>query len=80
MSVPRVKYSGGKTVRHLDLWAGTALGVPSQKDNYNNVEVLQWEACGLNQARKAELCKTLEDEAIGVFCILEANVTEATVK
>lgn len=40
MSVPRVKYAEGKTVCRLDLWVGTALGVPRHKDNYNNVNVL----------------------------------------
>jgi ribonuclease HI len=80
MSLPRVKYSGGKTVPHSDLRAGTTLGAPRQEDNYNNMKVLQWNAGGLKGHKKSELRKTLEDEEIDVFCILEANVTEENIK
>jgi hypothetical protein len=37
-------------------------------------------AGGLNQAKKAELHKTLEDKEIDAFCIFEANVMEETIK
>lgn len=76
MCLPRIKYSGGKIVPHLDLWMGTTLGV-SRQDNHNNVKVLQWNAGGLNHARKAELHKTLENKESDFFV---ASMTEETLK
>jgi uncharacterized radical SAM superfamily Fe-S cluster-containing enzyme len=43
-------------------------------------KVLQWNTGGLNQAKKTELHRTLEDKEIDVFYILEANMTEETIK
>jgi exonuclease III len=62
----------------LDLWAGTTLGGPGQRNN--QLKILQWNAGGLNQAKKTELHRTLEDKEIGAFCIFKANVTEETIK
>jgi hypothetical protein len=39
MSLLRVTYSGSPIVTGLDLWIRTILGVPSQKDNHNNVAI-----------------------------------------
>jgi hypothetical protein len=78
MDLPRVKYSRGKIVPHLDLWAGTTLGGPGQRDN--KLKILQWNAGGLNQAKQTELHRTLEDKEIDIFCIFEANMTEETIK
>jgi hypothetical protein len=78
MDLPRVKYSGGKIVPHSDLRAGTTLGGPGWRDN--QLKVLQWNAGDLNQAKKTELHRTLEDKEIDAFCIFEANVTEETIK
>jgi hypothetical protein len=33
MDLPRVKYSRGKIIPHLDLHVGTTLGRPGQRDN-----------------------------------------------
>jgi hypothetical protein len=78
MDLPRAKYSRGKIVPHLDLQAGTTLGGLEWRDN--QLKVLQWNAGGLNQAKKKELHKTLEDKEIDDFCIFEANMTEETIK
>jgi hypothetical protein len=78
MDLPRVKYFGGKIVPHSDLWVGTTLGGPGQRDN--QLKILQWNAGGLNQAKKTELHRTLEDKEIDIFCIFEANVMEETIK
>jgi hypothetical protein len=78
MDLPRVKYSGGKIVPHSDLWAETTLGGPGRKDN--QLKILQCNAGDLNQAKKTELHRTLEDKEIVAFCIFEANVTEETIK
>jgi exonuclease III len=55
---------------------GTSLGDMKQKANCNNFKVLQWNTGGLNQVKKTELYKILEEGEIDEFCILEANVTE----
>jgi hypothetical protein len=60
MDLPRVKYSGGKIVSHSDLQVGTTLGGPGQRDN--QLKILQWNAGSLNQAKKTELHRTLEDK------------------
>jgi hypothetical protein len=78
MDLPRVKYAGGKIIPHSDLWAGTTLGGPGQRDNQH--KILQWNAGGLNQAKKRELHRTLEDKEIDAFCIFETNVMEETIK
>jgi hypothetical protein len=78
MDLPRVKYSRGKIVPHSDLQAETTLEGPGWRDN--QFKVLQWNAGGLNQAKKTELHRTLEDKEIDVFCILEANMMEEPIK
>jgi hypothetical protein len=80
MDLPRVKYSGGKIFCHSDLQAGTSLGATRQKDNCNKVSVLHWNTGDLNQAKKAEFHKTLDDEESVVFYILEASVREENEK
>jgi hypothetical protein len=76
--MPRLKYSRGKIVLHSDLLLGTTLGGPGKRDN--QLKVLQWNAGGLNQAKKTELHRNLEDKEIDDFCIFEANVMEETIK
>jgi hypothetical protein len=49
----------------LCLRAGTTLGDPWQEDN--KARVLEWNVRGLNQAKKAQLHKTLGDDEIDVF-------------
>jgi hypothetical protein len=78
MDLPRVKYSRGKIVPHLDLWAATTLGGPGWRDN--QLKILQWNVGGLNQAKKTELHRTLEDKEIDAFCIFEVNMMEETIK
>jgi hypothetical protein len=78
MDLHRVRYSGGKIVPHSDLWSGTTLRGPGRRDN--QLKVLQWNAGGLNKAKKTELHRNLEDKEIDAFCIFEANVTEETIK
>jgi hypothetical protein len=70
VDLPREKYSRGKIVPHLDLWAWTAMGELWQKDDCNKFQVLQWNAGDLKQAKKTELCKTLEDEETDGFAIV----------
>lgn len=41
-----------------------------QKDDCNKFQVLQWNAGDLKQAKKTELCKTLEDEETDGFAIV----------
>jgi hypothetical protein len=66
MDLLRVKYSKDKTVPHLYPWAGTSLGDPKQ-DSSSYFKALQWNTGGLNQAKKTELHKILEDGEIDVF-------------
>jgi exonuclease III len=74
MDLPRVKYSRGKIVPHLDLQAGTTLGGPGQRQPTQDSSVECWwfEPCQEN--------KTLEDKEIDAFCIFEAKVMEEAIK
>jgi exonuclease III len=56
----------------------TTLGCPGWRDN--QLKILQWNAGGLNQAKKTELYKTLEDKEIDALCMFEVNVMEGTIK
>jgi hypothetical protein len=78
MDLFRIKYYGRKIVPHSDLQAGATLGGPGQRNN--QLKILQWNAGGLNQAKKTELHRTLEDKEIDTFCIFKANMMEETIK
>jgi hypothetical protein len=54
------------------------LADPRQKDS--KFKVLEWNAVILNQAKKAELHKTLEAEEMNIFRVLEASVIEENIK
>lgn len=71
--------SGGKTVPHSDLRAGT-FSQGCRYDNPNSIKILQWNTGGLSQAKKTELTKILTDHQIDVFTIQEANLTQEQLK
>lgn len=65
--------SGVKTVLHSVLRERTVLRHREVKKSLN---VLQWNAGGMSSAKKSELMKTLDEEKVDVFVVLEANINE----
>ena len=77
---PSGKFSGVAKVPFLDLRVGTSAGQCHLHATHTNLKILQWNAGGLSQGKKAELQKIIEDKEIDVFIIQEANISEDQLK